>query len=94
MRYGLVFGPSVLLLPLVPFLGLALWAVMDALIRPDSHWAAADQSKIAWVLGLLLGPVALFPVGIMVSLVYLVGIRSRLTKVAGGYRPTVRMPPT
>jgi hypothetical protein len=93
MRYGLMFGPSFLFLLLVPFLGLALWAVMDALIRPDSHWAAADQNKIAWVLGLLAGPVVLFPVGIMVSLVYLLGIRSRLTRVAGGYTPTVRVPP-
>ena len=94
MRYGLLFAPSVMfLLLLVPYLALTLWAVMDALVRPDSHWMAADQNKVAWVIGLLAGPVALFPVGIMVSLVYLFGIRSRLTRVAGGYTPTVRVPP-
>ena len=63
MRYGLAFGTSFLLLLLVPFLVLAVWAVMDALIRPDSQWTAADQNKTAWVIGLLVGPVALFPVG-------------------------------
>ena len=93
MRYGLLFGTSFLFLLLVPFLILAIWAVMDALIRPDSHWAAADQNKTAWVIGLLAGPVTLFPVGIMVPLVYLVAIRSKLTRVAAGYTPTVRVPP-
>ncbi len=93
MRYGLMLGPSFLYLLLVPFLLLVVWAVMDALIRPDSEWRAADQNKIAWVIALLAGPVMLFPVGIMVSLVYLLGIRSRLTRVAGGYTPTVRVPP-
>ena len=93
MRYGLMLGPSFLFLLLVPFLLLAVWAVMDALIRPDSEWMAADQNKTAWVIALLVGPVVLFPVGIMVPLVYLVGIRSRLTRVAGGYTPTVRVPP-
>jgi hypothetical protein len=93
MRYGLMSGPSFLYLLLVPFLLLVVWAVMDALIRPDSEWRAADQNKIAWVIALLAGPVMLFPVGIMVPLVYLVGIRSRLTRVAGGYTPTVRVPP-
>ena len=77
MRYGLMFGAGVLFVVALPFLGLALRAVMDALVRPDSHWTAADQNKTAWVLGLLAGPVVLFPVGIMVSL---------------GYTPTVRVP--
>src|SRR5947209_19496832 len=46
-------APSFLYLLLVPFLLLVVWAVMDALIRPDSEWRAAEQNKIAWVIALL-----------------------------------------
>jgi len=78
----------------LPSLALAIWATMDALVRPDSQWAEADQSKTAWVIGLLVGPIALFPVGVMVALVYLFGIRSRLTSAARGYGASLsRVPP-
>jgi hypothetical protein len=82
-----------LYLLLIPFLALVVWAIMDALVRPDSHWAEADQNKTAWVIALLGGPVVVFPVGIMVSLVYLFGIRPKLTRVARGYTPRARVPP-
>ena len=93
MSYGLSFGLGFFYLLLLPFVALAVWGLMDALIRPDSHWAAADQNKTAWVIALLAGPAVLFPVGIMVSLVYLFGIRPRLTRVARGYTPSARVPP-
>ena len=93
MRYGLTFEVGFFYLLLLPFVALAVWALMDALIRPDSHWEAADQHKTAWVIGLLAGPAVLFPVGIMVSLVYFFGIRPKLTRVARGYTPSARVPP-
>jgi hypothetical protein len=84
MRFGFLYGVTfwyVLLLPLVVLVG---WATLDALVRPDSDWAAADQSKTAWVVGLLLGSFGLAPVGILVALVYLFGVRPRLTAAARG----------
>ena len=93
MGYALSFGPSFLVLLLLPFFALTLWAVVDALGRPDSDWAAADQNKTAWTIGLLAGPVVLFPIGIMVTLVYLFGIRPRLTRVARGHTPAARVRP-
>ena len=93
MSFMFGLGPSFLLLLILPFFGVALWAIMDALVRPDSQWREADQNKTAWVIGLLAGPFVLFPVGIMVSLVYLFGIRARLSRVARGYTPTARVPP-
>ncbi|HEX2048298.1 MAG TPA: DUF2516 family protein [Acidimicrobiales bacterium] len=83
----------VIALAVLPFLLLVIWALMDALVRPDSQWAAADQNKTAWVIGLLAGPALLFPVGVMVSLVYLFGIRGRLARVARGYTPSPPVPP-
>ena len=94
MRYGFWFGISFLWVLYVPCVLLAVWGAMDALVRPDSQWAVADQNKTAWVVGMLFGPIALFPVGIMVPLVYLFGIRSRLTGVARGYGASLsRTPP-
>ncbi len=93
MSYPFGFGVSFIYLLLLPFYALAVWAIMDALLRPDSQWREADQNKTAWVMALLAGPIVLFPVGIMVSLVYLFGIRSRLTRVARGYTPTAPVPP-
>ena len=93
MRYVMGFGLSFLYLLLLPVLALIVWAIMDALVRPDSHWTAADQNKTAWVIGLLGGPVVIFPIGIMVSLVYLFGIRPKLARVARGSTPTALIPP-
>ncbi len=93
MRFGLWYGLSFLWVLYVPCLLLAVWGTTDALVRPDSQWAEADQNKTAWVVGMLFGPIALFPVGIMVPLVYLFGIRSRLARVTRGYTPPARMPP-
>ncbi len=92
MSFGSSFGVGFFYMLLLPFLALIVWAVMDALLRPDSDWAAADQNKTAWVIALLGGPVIVFPVGIMVSLVYLFGLRTRLARVARGYTPTTRVP--
>ena len=92
MRFFLGFGPNFLVLLILPFLVLALWAIMDALVRPDSQWREADQNKTAWVIALLAAPFVLFPVGIMVSLVYLFGIRSRLARVARSNSPIAHLP--
>ena len=84
MRFGFFYGLTYLYLLLLPFVVLLAWATLDALVRPDSDWAAADQSKTAWVIGLLLGTLTLPPVGILVALVYFFGIRPRLTAAARG----------
>jgi hypothetical protein len=65
-------GLLVIVLWLVP-LGLTAWGVLDAALRPDSAWKAADQSKPVWVLIQILllgvGPIA-----------YLVAVRPRVRK--------------
>ncbi len=93
MNFLFLFDPNLLVVLVGPSLVVGVWAVIDALVRPDSDWMAADQNKTAWVIGLLVGPLVLFPLGIMVSLVYLVAIRSKLGRVARGYSPTARVAP-
>jgi hypothetical protein len=92
--FGFFYGVTFLFaLLVVPALVLTVWALVDALVRPDSQWREADQNKTAWVIGLVAGLAVLFPVGLMVSLVYLFGIRSRLARLARGYMPSARTPP-
>ena len=72
----MAIGLLVLLILVVGLVGFAvwLWALIDALQRPDSDWRSADQSKIVWILVIVL-------VGIIGSLIYLVVARPRLNEV-------------
>lgn len=73
-------GPAELLI-IVVLLGFALpiWAIVDALTRPDSQWAAVGQSKMIWVLVLVIG-IFVPLVGIVVAIVYLATIRPKLKR--------------
>jgi solute carrier family 34 (sodium-dependent phosphate cotransporter) len=56
---------------------LPIWALVDAISRPDRHWGAAGRSKRSWVLAL--AATALFGVGFGVALYYMVRIRPKLS---------------
>jgi uncharacterized membrane protein len=53
------------------YLGLLIWATLDAATTPGRVWQSADQEKVVWVLVILLlplfGPIA-----------YLVSVRRKL----------------
>jgi hypothetical protein len=56
---------------------LPIWALVDAISRPDRHWEAIGRSKRAWVLGL--AATALFGVGFAMAVFYMVRIRPKLS---------------
>ena len=60
-----------------------VWAVVDASLRPDSQWAAADQNKLVWVLVLGLGILA-GPVGFVLAIVYFASVRPKLNRASSG----------
>ena len=66
-------GPVELLVLLVmlAIFVLPVWGIVDAAMRPDSAWAAAGQSKVAWILV----QVFLWTLG---AAVYFVAIRPKL----------------
>ena len=74
-------GPAEILL-LVVAVALPVWGIVDAGTRPNSSWAAADQSKVVWGLVQIL----LWGLG---SLVYFIAIRPKLKAVTSGsvHRP-------
>lgn len=77
-------GPAELFLILVVlvFLVIPVWAIVDALVRPANQWAAAGQSKVLWVMLLIVGTVAFALGGLVLALVYFVSIRPMLTASA------------
>ena len=65
----------ILLIPLVAFV-LPAWGIVDAAIRPDNVWSAAQQNKLVWVVVQIVVPV----IG---TIVYFAVVRPKLTAVRG-----------
>jgi hypothetical protein len=76
-------GPAelLILLLIVPLVIQPIWALVDAALRPDRQWAAADQNKTLWVLLLAVG-LFLPLVGFVLLVVYLASIRPQLKRTA------------
>jgi uncharacterized protein DUF2516 len=75
---------GVLLLVHLAALVLTIVALVDAAIRPDGAFVAAGkQSKIFWILLLVLGIFIAF-VGVIAAIVYFVDVRPAVRQVGGG----------
>lgn len=67
------------------FLGIGIWAALDANKYPDATWQATGQNKTLWmvlpiVMGLCCGILVLIPV-----LIYFLSIKKKLDAAGGGY---------
>lgn len=91
MLHTLIIGPFSGLLALVSLaiLGLKLFALVDAAVRPQAAWqAAVSQSKAMWLailaVALLLNGIGLFGVvALVATILYLVDVRPKLKGVQG-----------
>jgi heme/copper-type cytochrome/quinol oxidase subunit 2 len=63
-------GPTELLIFLL-VLALPLWGIVDAAVRPDSAWRAADQNKVLWI-------VLMIVLGLIGTLIYFIAIRPKV----------------
>jgi hypothetical protein len=63
---------------LVSLVILPVWAIADAARATDSQWAAIGQSRMVWLILLVVLTLAAFPLGIVLSAVYLVTVRPKL----------------
>jgi hypothetical protein len=72
----------VLLVCSVP-LALSGWAMLDTAHRPEWVWALTGRRRVAWLAAILFGAVVV-PVGLVVSLVYLVRVRPELADAETG----------
>lgn len=66
-------------LPLM-LIGLAVvvWAIVDVARRPSE--SLPSNSKTWWILGLVLGTLLLGPIGLIVAVAYLVGVKPKLNR--------------
>lgn len=69
---------TLLLLLVLVSLGLTVWAIVDVARRPSE--VLSPGAKAAWIIGLLAGTILFGVIGIVVALVYLVGVRPRLDR--------------
>jgi hypothetical protein len=67
-----------LLLVLVASFALAVWALIDAAIRPKMAFEAAGQNKVLWIVLPLLGIFFLGPLAGVLAAVYLAVIRPKV----------------
>jgi hypothetical protein len=56
----------------------ALWALVDAAIRPQAAFRAAGQSKVLWIVLPLVGIILFAVVGGILGVVYLTAIRPKV----------------
>jgi uncharacterized membrane protein len=70
-------GGLALLIPLA-ILALVIWAIVDVAKRPSN--VLSSGAKTAWIIGLVVGTLLFGVVGVVLALVYLIGIRPRLAR--------------
>jgi hypothetical protein len=76
--------------PFLVGLGLTVWALIDAAMRPDWAFRAAGHNKTLWI---VLEAVGLVVCGLVISLIYLIAIRPSVQRQQANM-PAGPMPPT
>jgi hypothetical protein len=72
-----VFGPDIIyVLLLLISLGLVVWAIVDAARQP----ALSSGARAGWIISLVVGTFLFGVVGLVIALVYLIGVRPRLMR--------------
>ncbi len=79
---ALIAGPDLAVAILIPLaiLALVIWAIVDVARRPTE--VLSRGAKTAWIAGLVLSTLLFEIVGVVVALVYLVGVRPRLARAS------------
>jgi len=77
---GAIFGPDLFIAIIIPLaiFALVVWAIVDIAKRPPS--VLSTGAKTGWIIGLVVGTLVFGIVGLVVAVVYLVGVRPRLAR--------------
>jgi len=70
-----VDGIIILLVVLIP-LALVIWAIVDVTKQPS----LSSSAKTGWIISLVVGILLFGIVGLIIALVYLIGVRPRLAR--------------
>jgi Protein of unknown function (DUF2516) len=84
--FGQVFGIDGILVLLIPLASLvvAVWALVDAAIRPGPAFEAAGQSKVLWIVLPIVGMFLFAIIGGVLGVVYLASIRPKVRRAQSG----------
>ena len=81
----------------IVFLGVSIWAIIDAALRPSEAFVAVRESKAMWLALIVIFSLSLFIVGFILALVYLLSIRPKVKNWSGdsltGHPPVVSRKP-
>lgn len=77
------FGAPELLVILMAVPIFSIWALIDALVRPDVAWQRSGQTKAVWAVVIAL-TIPLCFVGMVIALVYLIAIRPQVAAAQHG----------
>jgi hypothetical protein len=80
----MIFGPDliVVLLILVLFWGVPIWAIVDAASQTSSSFRAAGSSKALWITLLTVFMFFFAPIAIILAIVYFASVRPRVRRYA------------
>jgi hypothetical protein len=80
----MIFGPDLIVVVFVVFifLGVPIWAVVDAASRTSSSFIAAGSSKSLWIALILISLFVFGPISIILAFVYLVSVRPKVRRYA------------
>jgi Protein of unknown function (DUF2516) len=88
---GTRHGSGIFLLFVLVSLGLAIWSLIDVIIRPTGAFKAARQNKTLWIILTIVGILVTF-LGAVIGLIYLLAIRPKVAAVQkrsqGPYPPS------
>lgn len=74
-------APGAFIVILLVELALPIWSLIDVSSRPDWAWQASGQSKTLWI---VLNVIGLVFCGVVIGLIYLVGIRPKVAAAQRG----------
>ena len=74
-------GPGealIILVPAVIALGVAIWAIVDAIGRPSDKFILAGQSKAVWLVLMIGFTLACGFIGVLLAIYYLLAVRPKV----------------
>ena len=78
MLATLVGADLFIVVAIVAFFVVPLWAIIDAAIRPGPAWRGIGRSKTVWLVLLVVSFLLLAPVSLIIAIIYFASIRGRL----------------
>ncbi len=82
MLATLVGADVFIVVAIVAFFVVPLWAIIDAAMRPNPAWRSIGRSKTVWLVLLVASFFLFAPVSLIIAIIYFASIRGKLRDLA------------